>query len=325
MSRRRISVVVAVLASVVLGGAACVRSDDTTYEVFDDPGATPGYALPEAPRVVALGWSDGAVALELGVKPVAIYDWMGFGEATKGVGEWDVAAFGDSTPELLSAQSAGEFDMQQIRELDPDLILNVRAKAGSDVTDDLREIAPVVTAPAGTGDFAVDWQTQTEIIGTALGQRERADRAVAATATAQRAVADRHPEFAGRTFVYAAKYGTAYGAYLAGDARFDFFADLGFVPNPPVTRLPSSGFFAQVPVERVGDLDAQTGVFTTIGLPFADLENDTLINSLAVVRDGQAVRLPENDPAVRALSAGTPASLRFALDHITPRLAAAAG
>ncbi|MGW0181549.1 ABC transporter substrate-binding protein [Nocardia sp. NPDC003345] len=323
MSRRRISVVVAVLASVVLGAAACVRSDETTHEVFDDPGAAPGYSLPDAPRVVALGWSDGAVALELGVKPVAIYDWMGFGEDTSGVGEWDAAAFGDSTPELLSAQSAGEFNMQQIRELDPDLILNVRAKDDSGVTDELREIAPVVTAPEGTGDFAVDWQTQAEIIGAALGKRDVADKIVAETTAAQRAVADQHPEFAGRTFVYAAKYGTAYGAYLAGDARFDFFADLGFVQNPPVTRLPSSGFFAQVPVERVGDLDAQTGVFTTIGLPFTDLENDTLINSLAVVRDGHAVRLPESDPAVQALSAGTPESLRFALDRITPQLSAA--
>ncbi|WP_328394278.1 ABC transporter substrate-binding protein [Nocardia sp. NBC_00416] len=323
MSRRRIRVVVAVLASVILA-AACVKSDDTTYEVFDDPDGTPGYSLPDQPRVVALGWSDGAVAVELGVKPVAIYDWMSLGETTKGVGEWDVAAFGDSTPELLSAQSAGEFNMQQIEELAPDLILNVRAKADSAVTDNLRKIAPVVTAPEGTGDYAVNWQTQAEIIGAALGERDAADTIIAATTDRQRTVAGEHPEFAGKTFVYAAKYGTAYGAYLAGDARFDFFADLGFVQNPPVTRLQSSGFFAQVPVERVGDLDAQVAVFTTIGLPFTDLENDTLINSLAVVRDGHAVRLPENDPVVLALSAGTPNSLSFALDRITPQLVAAA-
>ncbi|MEU1981384.1 ABC transporter substrate-binding protein [Nocardia sp. NPDC019395] len=323
MSKWRFRGIVAVLASAVLASTACVQSDDTTYEVFDDPAGTPGFSLPDQPRVVALGWSDGGVAVELGVRPVAIYDWMGFGEDTKGVGEWDVAGFGDTSPELLSAQSAGEFNMQQIEELDPDLILNVRAKADSAVTDRLREIAPVVTAPEGTGDFAVDWRTQAQIIGAALGKGADADRIVAETTTAQQTVAREHPEFAGKRFVYAAKFGTAYGAYLAGDARFDFFADLGFVQNPPVTRLQSSGFFAQVPVERVGDLDSQAGVFTTIGLPFADLENDPLINSLAVVRDGHAVRLPENDPAVLALSAGTPKSLGFALDRITPQLAAA--
>lgn len=324
MTRRRIGVVVAGVVSVLLAATGCVQSDDTTHEVFDDPDGAPGYSLPDNPRVVALGWSDGAVAVELGVRPVAVYDWMGFGAATKGVGEWDAAAFGDSVPELISAQSAGEFNMQQIEELDPDLILNVRAKADSAVTDELREIAPVVTAPEGTGDFAVNWQVQAELIGAAVGKRVEADRIVADTTARQQAVADEHPEFAGKTFVYAAKFGTAYGAYLAGDARFDFFADLGFVPNPPVTELQSSGFFAQVPAERVGDLDAQVAMFTTIGLPFSDLENDTLINSLAVVRDGRAVRLPENDPAVLALSAGTPGSLRFALDRITPQLAAAA-
>lgn len=323
MSKRRMSVVIAVLASMILASTACVKTDDTVHEVFNDPNGMPAYELPDQPRVVALGWSDGAVAAELGVKPAAIYDWIGLGEETKGVGEWDMAALGDSTPELLSAQSAGEFNMQQIEELAPDLILNVRATADSTVTENLREIAPVATAPEGTGDFAVDWQTQTEIIGAALGKRDDADEIITDTTTEQQAVADQHPEFAGKTFNYAAKYGTAYGAYLAGDARFDFFADLGFVQNPPISRLQSSGFFAQVPVERVSDLDAQVGVFTTIGVPFAELENDSLLNSLAVVRDDHAVQLPENDPAVLALSAGTPKALRFALDRITPQLAAA--
>lgn len=319
MSTRRISVIVAVLASLILTSSACVRSDETTHEVFNDPGGTPGFALPDQPRVVALGWSDGSVAVELGVTPVAIYDWMGFGAETKGVGEWDAAAVGD-TPELISAQSAGEFNMQQIRELEPDLILNVRAKSDSAVTENLRAIAPVVTAPEGTGDYAVNWRVQTELIGAALGKRDDADRLVADTVRRQEAVRSEHPQFAGRTFVYGAKFGTAYGAYLAGDARFDFVTELGFVQNPPITRLQSSVFFAQVPVERVSDLDAQVAFFTTIGLPFADLENDTLINSLAVVRENRAVRLPENDPAVQALSAGTPKSLLFALDRITPLL-----
>ncbi|WP_278263390.1 ABC transporter substrate-binding protein [Nocardia sp. AG03] len=322
MSKRRISVIVAVLASMILTSTACVKSDNDTHEVFNDPDGTPGFSLPAQPRVVALGWSDGAVAAELGVPPVAIYDWMNFGADTKGVGEWDVAAMGTASPELLSSQSAGEFNMQQIEELKPDLILNVRAKADDDITTNLSKIAPVVTAPDDTGDYAVNWQTQARLIGAALGKRAEADKLVLETTTAQQAVRAGHPEFEGKTFVYAAKFGTAYGAYLPGDARFDFFAELGFVPNPAVTRLQSSGFFAQVPVERVGDLDAQAALFTTITLPFTDLENDTLINSLAVVRDGRALMLPENDPAILALSAGTPKSLALALERITPQLSA---
>ena len=74
MARRRIGAMVAGLVGVLLAATACVQSDNTTYEVFDDPEGSPDYSLPDNPRVVALGWSDGAVAVELGVRPVAIYD-----------------------------------------------------------------------------------------------------------------------------------------------------------------------------------------------------------------------------------------------------------
>ncbi|GAA5054556.1 ABC transporter substrate-binding protein [Nocardia callitridis] len=323
MSARRLGVAVAVLVSIVLATAGCVKSDDSTHEVFNDPHGTPGFSLPENPRVVALGWSDGGIALELGVAPEAIYDWMSIGADTKGVGEWDAAAFGDKTPQLIPSQSDGNFNMQQIEELRPDLILNVRAKTDDDINADLSKIAPVVTSPAGTNDYAINWQTQTEIIGAALGKHDEAEQLIGQTTDAQQTIREQHPEFAGKRFVYATKFGTAYGAYLPGDSRFDFFADLGFVVNPPILQLQSTGFAAQVPVERVGDLDAEAAIFSTINLPFSDLQNDPLINSLAVVRDKHAVLLPQKDPAIMALSAGTPASLKFAAQRITPQLAAA--
>lgn len=323
MSKRRIGVFFALVAALLLVLTACVNSDDGENGVYNDPGADPGFSVGDNPRVVALGWSDGAIALELGTKPVAIYDWLGFGEATKGVGEWDAAKFGDDTPELLSAQSQGDFNYQQIEELEPDLILNVRAADDSKVTDRLAKIAPVVSAPSGSGDFAVNWKTQTELIGKALGKGEAATELIAATDATSERLKNANPAFAGKTFVNAVKYGTAYGAYLAGDARFDVFAGLGFVQNPPVTQLQSSGFFAQVPVERVNDLNSQVAIFSTIGLPFADLENDARLNSLSVVRDDRAIRLAEDDPSVQALSAGTPVSLNFALEKVTPQLTAA--
>lgn len=324
MSNRRIGVLVAFFAALLLALTACVNSDDTENSLYNDPSADPGFSLGENPRVVALGWSDGAIALELGTKPVAIYDWMGFGEATKGVGEWDAPKFGEDTPVLISAQSQGDFNYQQIEELEPDLILNVRAASDSKVTDQLAKIAPVVTAPADSGDFAVNWKTQTQLIGKALGASSAADELIATTDATSERLKNENPAFAGKTFVSAVKYGTAYGAYLAGDARFDVFAGLGFVQNPPITGLQSSGFFAQVPVERVNDLNSQVAMFSTIGLPFADLENDARLNSLPVVRDGRAVRLAEDDPSIQALSAGTPVSLNFALERVTPLLTEAA-
>lgn len=327
MPTRRIGALVALVAALLVALTACVQTGDDGVDgerVYNEPAASPGFTLGDNPRVVGLGWSDGAVALELGVKPVAVYDWMAFGEATKGVGEWDAPKFGDVTPTLLSAQSQGEFNYQQIEELEPDLILNVRAKNDPAVTERLSKIAPVVTAPDGAGDFAVNWKTQTELIGKALGKGDEAAKLIADTEATSNRLKNENPEFTGKTFVSAVKFGNAYGAYLEGDARFDVFAALGFVQNPPVTRLQSSGFFANVPVERVSDLNAQVALFSTIGLPFAELQNDARLNSLAVVRDGRAVEIPEDGPANQGLAAGTPVSLKFSLEQITPKLAAAA-
>ncbi|MFM9376987.1 ABC transporter substrate-binding protein [Gordonia sp. VNK21] len=324
MKLRRLTALLAALAAVLLALTACVNSDSSEHPVYSDPSASPGFEVGDDARVVALGWSDGAIALELGVKPVAIYDWMGLGEATKGVGEWDAAKFGDDSPTLISAASQGDFNYQQIEELNPDLILNVRGSSDTKVTDRLRQIAPVVAAPAGSGDFAVNWRVQTQLIGKALGKSEAADALISDTDGTIARIKSANPQFDGKTFVYGVKFGTAYGAYLAGDARFDVFAELGFTQNPPILSLQSSGFFANVPVERVGDLNAQVALLSTIGLPFSDLENDQRLNSLSVVRDDRAVRLPDTDPTVQALSAGTPVSLGFALDRVAPQLAAAA-
>ncbi|MFT3660524.1 MAG: ABC transporter substrate-binding protein [Gordonia sp. (in: high G+C Gram-positive bacteria)] len=324
MSTRRLGAFLALVAALLLALTACVKTDEGgDNKIYDDPSADPGFSLPENPRVIGLGWSDGAIALELGVKPIAIYDWMAFADATKGVGEWDAPAFGADEPTLISAQSQGEFNYQQLEELKPDLILNVRAKADQKVTDRLAQIAPVVTAPEGSGDFAVNWKTQTELIGKALGKGDAAEKLIGETESTSNRLKSENPDFAGKTFVNAVKFGTAYGAYLAGDARFDVFAALGFTQNPPVEKLESSGFFASVPVERVADLNAQVALLSTISLPVADLQGDQRLNSLAVVRDGRAVTIPETDPANKGLSAGTPVSLKFSLEQIVPKLAAA--
>lgn len=82
--------------------------------------------------------------------------------------------------------------------------------------------------------------------------------------------------------------------------------------------------FAAVPVEKVSALDGQVAVVAPIDMPLSQLQNDNLINSLPVTRDGRAIELAETDPIMQAMSAGTPESLRFALQRLTPMLATAA-
>ncbi|MFC3243698.1 ABC transporter substrate-binding protein [Gordonia humi] len=324
-SRTRLLALLAALAAVVTVAAGCSSSnDDADGKVVGSVDRGPTTQVRESKdglRVVALGWSDGEIAASLGVKPVAIYDWMGFGDENKGVGPWATDKFGDDSPTVIK-NSGTTYNYEQIELLEPDLILNVRASGDSKVFDRLSQIAPVASAPAGTPDFAVNWREQTELIGKAIGKTEEAKAAVAETDSVISKAKTANPEFAGRSFVYAAKFGDAYGAYIRGDARFDVFAELGFAAYKPVEDLKTSGFFVNVPAEKVTALDAQTAVFTTISKPLSELQSDRLIDSLPVVRDGRALIIDENDEINQGLAAGTPQSIALAVQAVTPKLAA---
>lgn len=303
--------------------AACSSSDSSSDgEVVGSVASGPTTEVRKSGdelKVVALGWSDGEIASSLGVNPIAIYDWQSFGEENKGVGPWATENFGDDSVDVI-ANSGTTYNYEQIELLEPDLILNVRADPDTEVFDRLSQIAPVASAPPGTASFAVDWRTQTEVIGKAIGKESEADDAIAETTGKIQAAAETNPAFGDKTFVYAAKFGDAYGAYVAGDARFDVFSELGFVAYPPLLALQPSGFFAAVSAEQVPALDAQVAVFTTISKPQSDLTSDALINSLGVVRDGRAIFLEENSEINQALGAGTPQSIGIAVDQVVPML-----
>lgn len=271
-------------------------------------------------KVVALGWSDGEIAADLGVAPDAIYDWQGHGEDNKGVGPWAEDAVADADIEVIK-NSGTTYNYEQIELLEPDLILNVRAASDDKVFDRLSKIAPVAAAPDDAPDFAVDWRTQTEIIGKAIGKEDEAKEAIDETDTVLKDTAKENPDFADTTFAYGAKFGDAYGGYVKGDARFDVFGELGFVENPALAKLkPSGGFFANVAAEQVPAFDADVAVLTTIGLPKKDLTSDQKIASLDVVKDDRAIMLDEKDEVNAALAAGTPQSIAIAVEEITPDL-----
>lgn len=271
-------------------------------------------------KVVALGWSDGEIAADLGVVPEAIYDWQGHGEDNQGVGPWAQDSVEDADIEVIK-NSGTTYNYEQIELMEPDLILNVRAASDEKVFDRLSKIAPVAAAPEDAPDFAVDWRTQTEIIGTALGKEAEAEEAVQETDTVLTDTAAANPAFEGTSFVYGAKFGDAYGGYVKGDARFDVFGELGFVEHPALAKLkPSGGFFANVAAEQVKAFDADVAVLTTIALPKKDLTSDQKITSLDVVEDDRAIILDEKDEVNAALAAGTPQSIALAVKEITPDL-----
>ena len=300
-------------------GSEPVGSVETMFGTVDVPAPEDGELT-----VVALGWSDAEMALALGVQPVGVLDWQSFGADNKGVGPWATDLFGDAEPVILE-RGDESLNYEQIQSLDPDLILNTRSGNDEEEFERLSEIAPTVYAPEGTGAFATEWTEQLTTIGAAVGAQDEAQELIADVEAQIDEAAAANPGFAGRTTASVAKFGDAYGAYLPGDGRFDLLADLGFVNNPPIEELESSGFFASVSAEDVSVFDADTAVVLPIGYTLAETQADPLLASLPVVADGRAVFIdPESDLA-GAWGAASVLSIPVVLDELVPQLADAVG
>ncbi len=299
------------------GGGDVLGTVDTMFGTIEVP-------KPEGDlRVVALGWSDAEMALALGVKPVAVFDWQSFGEEDKGVGPWASDLFGDVTPEILE-RADETLNYEQIEVLDPDVILNSRSANDEKEFTRLNEIAPTVYGPAGTAAFATSWDVQLETVAAALGKSDEGATIIEDTKAEIADAAEAHPEFEGLTTVAGTKFGDAYGAYLAGDGRFDILADLGFSNAPGIEELEPSGFFTAVSAEQVSALDADVPVILPIGYTLAETQADPLIASLSAVQEGRAVFIDPDSDLSGAYSAASPLAIPVVLDQLVPQLAEAA-
>lgn len=298
-------------------GAGLPATVDTMFGPVEIPAPADGDLT-----VVALGWSDAEIALALDVRPVGVYDWQSFGETNKGVGPWATAKFGDVTPTVL-ANSGDGLDYEAIQVLEPDLILNTRSGGDQAEYDRLSTIAPTVSAPAGTAAFGTAWDVQTQQVADAVGRSAEGEALVTQVQDTIEATAAANPGFAGKTAVAGTKFGEAYGAYIAGDFRWDLLADLGFTQNPAVLALPTQGFYVPISNEQIGAFDADVAVMFPIGYTVDQLEADPLISSLAVVKDGRTVFLAADDQVTQAYSAASPLSIPIAVEGLTPQLATA--
>ncbi len=326
---RALALVATTAAVLVLGACATPQAEETgdapgLLGTVDTMFGTIEVPEPEGElRVVALGWSDAEMALALGVQPVAVYDWQGFGAENKGVGPWATELFGDVEPELIE-RSDQNLNYEQIELLDPDLILNTRSANDEQVWQRLQQIAPTVYAPESTAAFATEWDVQLTSIASALGLADEGEALIQQTRDRIEQAGAEHPELAGLTTASVAKFGDAYGAYLAGDGRFDILADLGMVNNPPILELEASGFYAPVSLENVSVFNADVIVVLPIGYTLAETTGDELLGSLEVVQDGRAIFLDPADDLDDAYSAGSVLSIGVVLDELVPMLADAA-
>lgn len=263
-------------------------------------------------RVVALGWGDAEIVTELGVQPVGVSDWLAFGG--DGLSPWAKATY-DEAPEQLGTM---ELDYEKIAALEPDLILDTRSRGDKETYDKLSGIAPTVSAPEGADNWMTPWDTQTTMISTALGEKEKGADLVAAVNERIAETKDANPEWSTMTGTVLAKTSEEWGAYVAGDARADLLESIGFRSNKEVTALAKDTFYVSLSAENLDKADSDVVIGFPIGLTEAEFSADKSWSNLAAVKQGHAIITDEE--LASAISLGTPAAMLHALDLLVPQL-----
>ncbi len=345
-TRSRARRALAPLAVVTLALAACSGSgsdsdadegseDTTTTEAATEEGTFPATvahahgetvveAMPE--RIVTVGYSDQDAVLAFGVTPIAVTDW--YGDQEFATWEWAQDELGDAEPEVLNEgefTGTADYDLEQLRVLEPDLIIGLYTDMDADQYADLSAIAPTIAPSADFPEYGMPWQEATRMVGAALGRPERAEELIEEVDAQVAAAAEAHPEFAGQEGVVAEVFepGSSF-VRSATDPRTKLLEGLGFVLPEDLAELAGDADGAPVSDEQMDLLDRDLVVWN-VGHDDtlrAQVEEKPLYETLEVVRAGRSVFV--EDPTVAgALTWGTVLSIPYALDELVPLLAAA--
>ncbi|WP_020014100.1 iron-siderophore ABC transporter substrate-binding protein [Promicromonospora sukumoe] len=319
----------AVLAVPLLALAACSTAEGSPSAEgsADADGAYPvtidtkfdGVTIDEKPeRVVALGWGDAEVALELGVQPVGASDWLAFGG--EGVGPWSEGLY-DEAPEILGTL---ELSYEAVAALEPDLILDTHSSGDEERYERLSSIAPTVGVPEGGDSYHTDYDVQVTMIAQALGVPEQGEELLAGVDEAFEKAAADHPEWEGTTFTAATRTSEGWGAYV-NDGRSLFMERLGFEASPTITDLPveENGWSVRISEEQLDLLDSDLIVAFPIWIDAEEITEDAGWKQIPAVADGRAVVI--GDDLSAAYSLGTPAAQLYALQELTPLIEEALG
>jgi iron complex transport system substrate-binding protein len=282
--------------------------------------------IEKAPRrVVALDYPSADAALALGVTPVGMYE-VTYVEG--GIQSWTKDALKGARPELINTDKG--FPFEKIAALRPDVILATNTyPLIADAWDKLNAIAPVVGHVGTPGKDP--WQVGVRQVGQALGREQQADALIAKTEGRIRKVREEHPEFAGKRLSFF-NFVPGDGLYVIdkdSDASMKFLIGLGFGGVPDSVGklggrngLKSVDGRAKVSPERYDVIDADVVLGTSADpSAIAGLRKDRLFSRVDAVVRGSFVGFGIG-PAT-AMAFPSVLSVPYALDELTPKLAAA--
>jgi len=273
----------------------------------------------EPKRIVAVGYHDHESLLAVGIVPVALR--YNYGDHPYGVFPWGQELLGGATPVVLDFPM-GELDLEAIAALRPDLITAVYSGITRDEYALLSRIAPTIAQSGEYIDFGMPWQEQTLVIGEAVGRKEQAEAAVAATEARYEEIRRTHPQFAGKKVILAVwREGGQIGLLAEQDVRMRVFTNMGFELPDGFDELFGDQFYAFISAEQLRMLEAADLVVwhQMAWSPGRwEIERHPLYASLRIAREGRHLFL-ETD-VDDALQFGTVLSLPYLLDRIVPAL-----
>jgi iron complex transport system substrate-binding protein len=307
MTRRMITRTTVLLCAAVTatGLAACSSDDDsgtpdssgtTAQQAVDYPvtfhNSFGDSTVTQKPkRVAALGWSDQALATELGADVVL---------APQSYSSFSVGPNGDAggpkmLPYLHPDAEPTWFDpmhpdIEAIATSDPDVILATSAfHMDDDMWRKLNDIAPVVGYEHAV--YEADPKDSVARIGQALGEPEKTGELVD---KADKAVADLKeelPGLQGKTYVYGQYRGTEVAAITAADnATARFMSLIGLTPEPGVAGLggDGAGGFTSLSMENIDMVDAADLFFMTYQgeVDRNEFEKNPAVSRLPIMKTG---------------------------------------
>ena len=332
----RVSALVAVAVAAVLAMTGCATSAaDTAPTQAATDGVVVEHAhgsttITEKPqRIVALGWMTPDIVAALGVNPVGIEEVWGAGES--GYQPWFedfvTTEYGD-TPEIIPYAEEGP-NYEAIKALKPDLILGLYSGITDIEYERLTEIAPTVPYIEGPWNPGT-WEEMTRTVGTAMWEDDKAEELIGDTEKLVSTLADEHPEFDGKTFVWGLTLnegGTDLGVYLEYDPRVRITEALGFTSTSAMdsflTSAEGDNWYTGVSLEKL--YDVQADLFVAWG-GSADEGAYTVENKVVSRWEPIAANsyvIYADAAAASAISAPTVLSLQYVLPTYVDDLAAA--
>jgi iron complex transport system substrate-binding protein len=321
--------------TLALALSACGSSDDSGAATKSDPDSSAAFPVTiknkfgstvissQPKRIVTVGLTDQDAVLAMGTVPVATTNW--FGDAPGRIFPWATTAEADATinplgagkvPEVLTSEK----EFEKVAALKPDLITAVYAGLTKANYDLLSKIAPVVAAPAGYVDYGTPWQEATTLIGTAMGEKDKAETMVADVEAQLAAAKKEHPEFAGRTAATVSAYEGIF-VYGPEDPRSRFLTDLGFTYPANLAKFSKDNFGESISAENADEVDLDALVWVNAAKATYDMV--PTYKNLRVSKEGRDVFIGEDDPLYIPSSFVTVLSVPYLIEHEVPRLVAA--